>query len=455
VKDLPGYSRGKVLTNAGSGSFIAPSSENARMSVRAGILVTGTEVLSGYVTDRNGPWISEQLADLGVEVAEITVVGDRPEDLEGALRHMRDEGLDLIFTSGGLGPTADDLTAEVVGRFAGRELVLDEEMEQKIADIIARYARRLRFDPEAVREANRKQAMIPEGAVALDPAGTAPGLVVPADGQVVIVLPGPPRELQEMWPRALAAPPAQEVLGRAEPFQTMSIRMFGIPESELAKALREIEDEGVALGELEVTTCLRGSELVTDVRHRDGSEEAAEGLRAGLAERLGQFTYTESGESIEEVVFRLLGDRTIAVAESCTGGLLAGRLTLRPGSSEWFAGGVVAYSNEAKANLLGVDPGLIESEGAVSPEVAEAMADGALERFSADVSCAVTGVAGPDGGTEEKPVGYVCFCAKTAAGEKLARDPILPGSRTDVRDRSVVVAMHLVRYLLEGREPPR
>ena len=175
------------------------------MGVRAGILITGTEVLSGYVTDRNGPWISEQLADLGVEVAEITVVGDRPEDLESALRHMRDERLDLIFTSGGLGPTADDLTAEVVGRFAGRELVLDEEMEQKIADIIARYARRLRFDPEAVREANRKQAMVPEGAVAIDPAGTAPGLVVPADGQVVIVLPGPPRELQEMWPRALAA----------------------------------------------------------------------------------------------------------------------------------------------------------------------------------------------------------------------------------------------------------
>lgn len=423
--------------------------------LRAGILVTGTEVLSGYVTDRNGPWLSERLADLGVEVEEITVVGDRPEDLEGALRHMRDQGLDLIVTSGGLGPTADDLTAEVVGRFAGRKLVLDEEMEEKIAQIIARYARRLRFDPEAVREGNRKQAMVPEGAVAIDPAGTAPGLVVPADGQVVIVLPGPPRELQDMWPRALAAAPAQEVLGRAQPYTTMSIRMFGIPESELAKALREIEDEGVALDQLEVTTCLRGGELVTDVRHRDGSEEAAEGLRAGLAERLGQFTYTESGESIEEVVFRLLGDRTIAVAESESGGLLAGRLTLRPGSSQWFAGGVVSYSNESKAKLLGVDPKLIESKGAVSPEVAEAMADGAIERIDADVGCAVTGIAGPEGGSEEKPVGYVCFCAKTAAGERLARDPVLPGSRTDVRERSVVVALHLVRYLLEGREPPR
>jgi nicotinamide-nucleotide amidase len=425
------------------------------VSVRAGILITGTEVLSGYVADRNGPWISERLAELGVEVEEITVVGDRAQDLEGALRHMRDQGLDLIVTSGGLGPTADDLTAEVVGRFAGRELVLDPEMEGKIGRIIERFARRLRFDPEAVREANRKQAMVPEGATAIDPAGTAPGLVVPADGQVVIVLPGPPRELQEMWPRALTAPAAREVLDRAEPYRTMSIRMFGIPESELAQALREIEDDGVALDRLEVTTCLRGGELVTDVRHRPGQEEAAEALRAGLRERLGRFTYTETGESIEEVVFGLLGDRTIAVAESETGGLLAGRLTRRPGSSRWFAGGVVSYSNESKTKLLGVDPGLIDREGAVSPEAAEAMADGALERFGADVACAVTGIAGPDGGTEEKPVGYVCFCAKTSSGERLARDPVLPGSRADVRERSVVVALHLVRYLLEGREPPR
>jgi nicotinamide-nucleotide amidase len=428
---------------------------SADRQVRAGILVTGTEVLSGYVTDRNGPWVSEKLAALGVEVAEIICVGDRPEDLERALGFMRVQGIDLVVTTGGLGPTADDLTAEVVGRFAGRELVLDAEMEEKIARIVARYARRLRFDPEAVREANRKQAMVPEGATAIDPAGTAPGLVVPADGQVVIVLPGPPRELQEMWARALDAPPARELLGRAEPYRTMSIRMFGIPESELAKSLREIGEDGVDLGELEITTCLRGGELVTDVRHRPGSEGTAEALRAGLAERLGRFTYTETGESIEEVVFRLLGARTIALAESCTGGLLAGRLTLRPGSSKWFAGGIVAYSDEAKAELLGVDASLIERHGAVSPQVADAMADGALERFGADVACGVTGIAGPDGGSEEKPVGYVCFCAKLADGEALARDPVIPGGRTDVRDRSVVVALHLVRYLLEGREPPR
>jgi nicotinamide-nucleotide amidase len=428
-------------------------SERGR-AVRAGILVTGTEVINGSITDRNGPWISERLAELGVEVAQILVVGDRPEDLEGALRYMRDEGVDLVVTSGGLGPTADDLTAEVVGRFAGRELVLDEKMERTIGKIIARFARRLRFDPEAVREANRKQAMIPEGATAIDPAGTAPGLVVPADGQVVIVLPGPPRELREMWPKAVATEAARRVLDGAEPFRTISIRMFGIPESELAKSLREIQEE-TDLSALEVTTCLRGGELVTDIRHRPGDEGAADQLRAGLAERLGRFTYSESGEAIEEVIARLLGGRTLAVAESCTAGLLAARLTERPGASEWFRGGVVAYSNEAKSGLLGVDPGLIEQYGAVSPEVAEAMAGGAIERFGADVACSVTGIAGPDGGSEEKPVGYVCFCVRSAKGELLPRDLVLPGDRSDIRARSATVALHLIRFLLEGREPPR
>ncbi|MGH2957935.1 MAG: competence/damage-inducible protein A [Solirubrobacterales bacterium] len=423
-------------------------------AVRAGILVTGTEVLSGYVTDRNGPWLSERLGELGVEVAQINCVGDRREDLEAALRHMREDGIDLIVTSGGLGPTADDLTAEVVGRFAGRPLVLDERMEERIAEILRGFARRLRFDPEALREANRKQAMVPEGAIPIDPAGTAPGLVVPANGQVVIVLPGPPRELQAMWPQAIETPPVRGLLERTRPFDTRSIRMFGIPESELAKALREIEQEA-DLGELEITTCLRGGELVIDVRHRPEGTTTAETLIEGLDRRLGQFTYTREGEAVEEVIARLLDGRRIAVAESCTAGLLAVRLTERPGASEYFSGGVVAYSNEAKVELLGVDEALLERHGAVSPEVAEAMADGALQRFGAEVACSVTGIAGPDGGTEEKPVGYVCFCVKAEAGEKLPRDIVLPGNRADIRDRSTMVALHLVRYLLEGREPPR
>lgn len=424
------------------------------VSVRAATIITGTEVLGGFITDRNGPWISERLAGLGVELVHSTVVGDRPADMEAALRFTREQGIDLVITSGGLGPTADDLTAEVVGRFAGRELKLDPVMERRIEEILEGFARRMRFDMEALREANRKQAMVPEGAIAIDPAGTAPGLVVPARDQVVVVLPGPPRELRQMWPRALDSAPVRALLERADPYAELQVRMFGLPESELAQSLREIEAE-TDLGDLEITTCLRGGELVIDVRHREGAETAAEALVRGLDDRLGHFAYSYNGESVEDVVARLLGGRMLAAAESCTGGLVAARCTEGAGASIWFAGGVVAYGNEAKRELLGVDAKLIEARGAVSPEVAEAMADGALERFGADAAVAVTGIAGPTGGTESKPVGYVCFCAKLRSGEKLARDPVLPGDRGDIRQRSTVVALHLVRYLLEGREPPR
>jgi len=424
------------------------------VTVRAGILVTGTEILTGLITDRNGPWLSARLAELGVEVAQISCVGDRPEDLEATLVAMRDQGLDLVVTSGGLGPTADDLTAEIVARFAGRELKLDEEMEAKIAAILERFAKRLKFDPEPLREANRKQAMIPEGATAIDPAGTAPGLVVPAGDLVVIVLPGPPRELQSMWAQAIETKAVREVLDRTEPFETMALRKFGIPESELAASLREIERE-VDLSPLEVTTCLRRGELHVDVRYRAGAEEAAEALKRGLVERHRRFVFSVEGESIEEIVFDLLQGKRIGLAESCTGGLLAVRLTNRPRSSGFFAGGVVSYSDEAKVELLGVPEELISEHGAVSLEVAEAMADGALERFGADVACSITGIAGPDGGSDEKPVGYVCFCVKERDGETILRDLELPGDRSEVRDRSSTVALHLLRNLLRGEQPVR
>ncbi len=425
-----------------------------RVSVRAGILVTGTEVLSATITDRNGPWLSERLAELGVEVSHILVVGDRREDMEGALRFFRDTGVDLIVTTGGLGPTADDLTAEVVASFAGRELRHDPEMEERIAAIVAQFATRFKFDPEALKEGNRKQAMIPEGAEALDPAGTAPGLVVPAGEVAVIVLPGPPRELQALWAAALETAPVQAVLEKAGSFENFSLRLFGIPESEIAQSLREIESEQ-ALDGLEITTCLRRGELHIDVRHREGAEEAAEALREGIRERHGRFLFSEEGESIEDVLFELLGEKRLGLAESCTGGLLAVRLTDRPRASGYFIGAVVSYSNEAKIDLLGVPKDLIETHGAVSPEVAEAMADGALERFDAEVAGSITGIAGPDGGTEEKPVGYVCFCVKRAGGEKIARDIVLPGDRAEIRDRSSTVALHLLRYLLLKQEPPR
>jgi nicotinamide-nucleotide amidase len=411
-------------------------------------------VLTGRIADRNGPWVSERLAELGVEVAHILVVGDRPDDLDAALRFMAAEGMGLIVTSGGLGPTADDLTAEVVARFAGRELVLDEEVEGKIAAILRGFARRFDFDEEAILAANRKQAMVPEGAIALDPVGTAPGLVVPAGGSVVVVLPGPPRELRPMWPAAIEAAPVREALERATPLHGYTMRMFGIPESEIAKSLREIEADGVELSAVEITTCLRRGEIEIDVRYRDKALATADAVRAGLAERHERHLFSVDGETIDSQVAGLLGGRRLGLAESCSGGLLAARITDLPGASAYMAGSVVAYSNQAKAGLLGVDPALIEAHGAVSPEVAEAMALGALERFEADVAVSITGIAGPGGGTEEKPVGYVCLNARLAAGAVLARDPVIPGGRSDIRERSALVGMHLLRILLSGAEPP-
>lgn len=421
--------------------------------IRAGIVVTGTEVLTGRIADANGPWVSERLAGLGVEVAHILVVADRPHDLEAALRFLAAEGMDLIVTSGGLGPTADDLTAEVVARFAGREMVLHEGMERKIAAVLREFAKRGGFDEEAILEANRKQAMVPAGAIPLDPIGTAPGLVVPAAGRVVLVLPGPPRELQPMWKAALETQPLRAVLARATPLRGYTLRMFGVPESEIAKSLREIEEGGTDVGAVEITTCLRRGEIEIDVRYRDEAAAVAAAVREGLAARHGRHLFSLDGETIDSQVAELLKGRRLALAESCSGGLMASRVTNLPGSSDYFLGGIVAYTYEAKEELLGVDSKLLEEKGAVSPEVAEAMAIGALERFEADVAVSITGIAGPSGGSEEKPVGYVCFHARTSDGASIARDPVIPGSRDDVRERSALVGMHLLRILLGGAEP--
>lgn len=421
---------------------------NGGEHVRAGIVVTGTELLTGLLADRNGPWVAQQLGARGVEVAHLLCVGDRAEDLEPALRFLADQRVDLIVTSGGLGPTADDLTAEVVARLAGVDLVLDEAMEQRIAAILARFTHLSRFGADALRAANRKQAMVPQGADTVDPAGTAPGLVVPVhSGPTVVVLPGPPRELQAMWEPALATAPARAVLDRTRPYVGVLLRLFGLPESEIAETLREVGAE-VDLSSLEITTCLRRSELEIDVRHRPGAEPVREALVAEIARRHGRYLFSTDGSSIDDQVAQLLAGRWIGLAESCTGGLLAGRLTERAGSSAYVAGGIVSYSDTAKTELLNVPAGLIERHGAVSPQVARAMADGVVQRFGADIGCGITGVAGPGGGSEAKPVGYVCVCVATADGAVVARDPVLPGDRADVRERSVTLAMHLIGQLL-------
>jgi competence/damage-inducible protein CinA-like protein len=422
-------------------------------NVRAGIVVTGTELLSGLITDRNGPWLAQRLGGLGIEVAHLLCVGDRREDLAAALRFLADQGVDLVVTSGGLGPTADDLTTEVVAGFAGVVLELDEAMEHQIAAILARFRHLSTFDPQALRAANRKQAMVPRGATPLDPVGTAPGLVVTVGGgPTVIVLPGPPRELQTMWPAALATPAAKVVLARARLFESAQLRLFGLPESQFAATLEEVS-ETLDLRPLEITTCLRRAELVIDIRHRPGAEATRDALIEAIRARHARHLFSTDGTSLDDQLAGLLRGRRIGVGESCTGGLLVARLTERPGSSDYVAGGVVAYSNTAKTELLGVPAELIDHHGAVSPEVARAMADGARDRFGADLGVGITGVAGPGGGTEAKPVGYVCVCVTTSDGVVLARDPVLPGDRAEIRDRSVTAAMHLIRRLLAGSDP--
>jgi nicotinamide-nucleotide amidase len=244
-------------------------------------------------------------------------------------------------------------------------------------------------------------------------------------------------------------------LARATPLHGYTMRMFGVPESEIARSLREIEaDDGVDLDAVEITTCLRRGEIEIDVRFRDEAAAVAEQVRDGLAERHRKETFSLDGKTIDDQVAALLAGHRLGLAESCSGGLLAARITNRPGASAYMAGSVVSYSDEAKVELLGVDPGLIETRGAVSPEVAEAMALGALDRFEADVAVSITGIAGPDGGSEEKPVGYVCFNARLADGTAIARDPVIPGSRLDIRERSALVGMHLLRTLLGGNDSP-
>lgn len=443
------------------------------MSPRAGIVVTGTEVLQGIIRDSNGPWLAERLRELGVDAAQIVIVGDRPEDLRGALRFLADQGVALIVTSGGLGPTADDLTADVVAQFQGRPMALDEALFARIAEILRPLLSRWPdLDRDAVLRSNRKQALVPSGATVLEPVGTAPGLVVPPSesgdggpqGPTVVVLPGPPRELQPMWEVAVATEAFRAATAGAGTFSWRIMRLFGLPESEIAETLLAAERDGLSLEPLEITTCLRRGEIEIATRYAVEDELAYGAFEQYVARRHGPLLFATDGATIDaQVAALLLGDpggggvgddapahppRTIATAESCTGGLLAGRLTDRAGSSAYVLGGLVVYSNAAKVALAGVSEQTLAAVGAVSQEVAEALADGAIARLGSDVGVGVTGIAGPGGGTPEKPVGLVWVSVALRDGPRMTRRLSLPGSRHDIRDRTTTVALHMVRRLL-------
>jgi nicotinamide-nucleotide amidase len=422
-------------------------------------VVTGTEVLAGRVKDRNGPWLAQRLWELGVDLAYTTIVGDRPEDIEGALRFMAGEGLEVILTSGGLGPTADDLTAEVVGRAQGREMVLDEALEERIAEILRPLAKRWPdLDMDAISSSNRKQAVIPEGATVLEPVGTAPGLVVPAkepnSAPTVVVLPGPPRELQPMWSEAAKTQALHAAISDATEYRQGVLRLYGIPESEIAETLRAAAREGIQLSQLEITTCLKRGEVEVVTRYEPQEQGLYGEFETFVRSRHADTLFSGDGSTVDEQVAALLrgedggSTRTIATAESCTGGLLAARLTELAGASDYVQGGIVAYGNEAKVAQAGVPRELIERHGAVSAEVARALAEGARTKLGAGVGVGVTGLAGPGGGTEEKPVGLVWLSVVTATSEPLTRSVNLPGTRADIRDRATTVAMHQIRRAL-------
>jgi nicotinamide-nucleotide amidase len=292
-----------------------------------------------------------------------------------------------------------------------------------------------------------KQATVPEPSTILGLAGTAPGLVVEADGTPVVVLPGPPPELQRLWPKALDAPVVARVLaGGTRPLRR-TLRLFGVGESQVARAFQEAGGDGDGL---EATICARSFEVHIDLVAEPRAESRLGALEAALEERLGRHLYSRDGESVEELVLdrcRELG-WTIGTAESCTGGLVAGALTAIPGSSDAVVGGVVAYADEVKVDALGVPRSLLEEHGAVSAEVAEAMARGLRERLGVDVAVSITGVAGPGGGSDEKPVGLVYYHVETPVASH-GSSFSFPGDRDSIRRRSVVASLHLVRRLLE------
>jgi nicotinamide-nucleotide amidase len=412
---------------------------------RAIVVVTGSELVRGERTDRNGPFLAAEALRLGLEPARIVIVGDAPEELAAAV--AEGVGAEVCLISGGLGPTHDDRTVEMVARALGRDLHVDAELERQIEAVSRAAAERLKRPYADFQSGVTKQATIPDGAVSLGLAGTAPGLLAAHDrGRVVVVLPGPPSELQRLWPNALETDAFRALLARTQPPGRRVLRFFGVSESAVARALAEAGGDGDGV---EATICARDFEIHVDLVVEPGAEERADALESALLPPIEQWLYSRDERPIEEHVLALLRARglTLATAESETGGIVASRITSVPGASDVFAGGVVAYANSVKEAQLGVPAGLLEANGAVSAEVAEAMARGARERLGADVAVAVTGVAGPGGGTPEKPVGLVYLHAEGPDGG-LAREFSFPGDRGSIRARSAVAALHLVRRLL-------
>jgi nicotinamide-nucleotide amidase len=413
--------------------------------MRAEIIAIGSELLTPYRLDTNSLFLTDGLNQVGIRVVHKAVVGDSLDDMRASFRQALDRA-DLVVACGGLGPTDDDRTREAVADLLSRKLELNEGVLRHIQELFRRFGR-------VMPEINRRQAMVPEGATVIpNPRGSAPGLWIETSGHIVILLPGVPSELRAMFDQEIR--PRLTRLGHDERLFTRDLRITGLPESEVEQRVSPL----YALYPDTETTILAsppGIQLHPRVWSRDPAQanQILDEMVKRMALALGEHLYSIEGEAMEEVVARALTENraTIAVAESCTGGLLAERLTNIPGSSVYFLGGVVCYSNELKSALVDVPAELIESKGAVSPEVALALADGIRKRTGATIGVGVTGIAGPGGGTPEKPVGLVHIGIADERGPRERRFQF-PGDRERIRMHASQTALDSVRrYFLFPR----
>lgn len=417
----------------------------------AEIIAVGSELLTPTRQDTNSLSITETLNQLGIEVRAKAIVGDRHADLSAVVRGALSR-VDLVVLCGGLGPTDDDLTREVVSEVLGRPVREDPSITDAIR---ARFARRSLTMPEI----NRRQAMVPAGAEVLaNVHGTAPGLWIEHGDQVLVLLPGPPRELGPMLEGEVRQRLSARVSG--DGLFTRVVRVFGRSESHTEEAVRPFYAAwaaGVPAIEVTILAARGAIDLHLTARaatEADASRQLEPAVRQAV-DALGDDVYSDRGHAIEQVIGDLLRRRgwQLAAAESCTGGLLLARLTEIAGSSDYVACGVVSYSNQSKIDLLGVDPELIAAHGAVSEPVAQAMAAGIRVRSGAQVGVAITGIAGPGGGTEAKPVGTVAIALDTPDGA-LVRTRRMLGGRDLIRAMAAHAALDMLRRLLTGRQVP-
>ena len=410
-------------------------------TLTAEIIAIGSELLAPDRTDTNSLWLTEQLNRLGIEVKLKTIVGDDDARLEEAIKDATRRSK-VVITTGGLGPTEDDITRKITARALGRRLLLDE-------NVLAEIKQRFQSFGVTMPERNSRQAMVIEDAEVLpNPNGTAPGMFLEHNGTAIVLLPGPPREMQPMFSNHVVSK-LQQRSGSLRVVRRM-LRVAGMGESavdeKIAPVYTKYENPQTTIlfnqSEIEIHLTARG-------RTEDEANQLLDRVVFEIEEQLGNAIFAFRGEKMEEVIGLKLtvGGYTLAVAESCTGGLLAERLTEVPGSSKYFIEGVVTYSNESKTRLLGVEPILLLEYGAVSGPVAEAMSEGMRNRAATDFALSITGIAGPDGGTEDKPVGTVFIAISSEAGTEHRRLK-LPGDRNLIRWRATQAAMDLLRRRL-------